>query len=353
MAIVSDIYLDTEAFVRQNFNFGGAAFQSLATLVRHGGMKIHITRISDLEIRAIIHERAQSVYEHYLAFVRETRQKHISELPMEYSMKSLEEVEQELQAQYDNFCRETELSVIECGDVSVNEVFKAYFAGRPPFADKKNKNQFPDAFSTSAILEQIRRHRRNRKTYVVSHDGQWEAVFAGMPEVTFRKNIHEVLTDFVDTATVFKIASCLLPHMDTLEARLIPFFEGLNFHTQYYEEGEVKSISIHQVTHDSPVVMLASNGAALVHIDYQIEFEAELEFAMSQWNEEDGPYYGLDSPYQTIDAKHAVGVDVHLRLEDGEDAVWVVDDVEFDAIDVGIDCEQLDMSRDNWRRFSP
>ena len=107
--------------------------------------------------------------------------------------RSVEEVEAHLMAEFARFCEKTQ--TVETKHITAGRVFDLYWNHKPPFRNRKKRNEFPDAFSLVALTEWAERHGEIR---VVSDDSDWRDSCEGA--LKYHKTMESLMAHILETS---------------------------------------------------------------------------------------------------------------------------------------------------------
>lgn len=167
-----NIFLDTQYFVKNRFNFEHVELQTLEELVRNGHVHVYLTDITEREIRKKIADEIGNAVN-----VLNSREiKYLSILP---EFKKIQEKynSRTVVAMYDTkfkeFQKRCKIEIISSASVNLMKIFDDYCNMLPPFNAKQNKKaEFPDAFALAAIANWGQKERK--KAYLLTQDNDWK-----------------------------------------------------------------------------------------------------------------------------------------------------------------------------------
>jgi hypothetical protein len=185
------VFLDTEVFVREKFDWHSRSLSRLKELVASKHLRILTTSITQQEIKRKIfenHGNASTALKKYEIL--------LGQLDARKCLERLTDARAtgRLEALFDDFMRD--LGVVEVPLVAdLHAVFDAYFNQRPPFSERK-KSEFPDAVVIHALRNWC--DQRFARAYIVSGDPDLKACCDDAL-------IHaETLNEIISKATVTK-----------------------------------------------------------------------------------------------------------------------------------------------------
>ena len=278
------VALDTEVFYKSRFNYDSTQWKTLITFVQEEKIRLLITSITIHEVRRHITEQAQFISQLVNHFVHGLLHKKFQ--PSKDSPKitiptnsgllnkfkeqvkklapNFEEINQELQNQFEAFFKKAKLEIIEIDGVLVNNVFESYFFCTPPFSEKK-KNEFPDAFSLLAIQKAA--EDKNKIICVVSGDTDWKNFCSSTKNthLCYFKNLDDLLESInegIDSDEFDECYELFYEKQDEIKEEIKKKFLEFNFlidiNDSSLELGSVKT----QINVNTVYII----GSSLIHI---------------------------------------------------------------------------------------
>ena len=148
---VPRVFLDTEVFIRGNFNYRSARFKSLMTLASTGRIKVFLTALTLREIKAnlrsFVDGAVTSTKPHTV--LKNSDSPHVKAL---FYKLDVAPIQQELVGQLETYLKAAKATILAVPPAVLPLVLDAYFKKQPPFGPGKNKAEFPDAL----VLETLR-----------------------------------------------------------------------------------------------------------------------------------------------------------------------------------------------------
>ena len=148
---VPRVFLDTEVFVRENFNYKSTRFKSLMSLASAGRIQVFSTDLTLREIETSIRSHVDGA----VASVKPGPVLKNSDLPRVkalFGKLDVARIRDELVGQLNQYMEVAKITVLDVPASVLSPVLDAYFARQPPFGPAKNKAEFPDAL----VLETLR-----------------------------------------------------------------------------------------------------------------------------------------------------------------------------------------------------
>jgi hypothetical protein len=180
------VFIDTQAYVANGFDWQGLHFAKLVTLAHDGTLRLLITSITRREIQQKIAEGLDEA-------IDRTRKHRTALHNAGIDVQILGDRAAMLSnahRQFDAFLQRANVVDIPL-EASLDEIFDDYFASRPPFSKRKGK-EFPDAFAGASLVAWLRKTRNS--AYVVSGDGDFEAFCDQHTSLIYAKSISEIIS---------------------------------------------------------------------------------------------------------------------------------------------------------------
>jgi hypothetical protein len=201
--ITNVVFLDTQVLDQANFDLGSEALTTLIRFVKAGRIELHLSQITDGEIRKKIRDRVKGALK-LLEPIRNNRDIAVIRalgragvIRADALTLRQQDIEDPLLARYEEFLREGNVAVepIAGGNNELRAVFTDYFNVRPPFENRaEKKHEFPDAFA--AVELALWCAANEKAAYLISGDKGMGDVCAGIPSLHWLPSV-DVLADLV------------------------------------------------------------------------------------------------------------------------------------------------------------
>ena len=157
-------------FEAASFNFKMTTLVSLEEQVEKGTVRLILTDITVLEVKARIEKTVLAQLGGFKKFKRNARVLRSSTLPEVKAALDLDDksVIADLQQQFEEFIQRTKAEIIDTSALPAGPVFEKYFATKPPFGTGDKKSEFPDAFAVNGLVEWTKNNAE--PLYVISGD---------------------------------------------------------------------------------------------------------------------------------------------------------------------------------------
>lgn len=328
------VFVDTEAFIRANYDWGGKVLSKLAQFAKQGRLCLLTTAITKREVCQHLQERlteaAAAARKHEVVLGQLGHSSICATLGDAAAIAKLEEA-------FETFLRTTQAIDVPI-DVSVDEIFADYFAHRPPFGIKKKKAEFPDAVVIASLKAWC--FKRNAKAYVVSGDPDMVECCSSSGPLLHAVSIEVIISQ----ATVSQELHQALEHMLS-ESELLSDWLAEKLKDLTVVRGDMRLRRLSgRVDEVSDVNILSVNIVDRDGVTFtcEIEFEARLRLIVNVEQEEVGYGYDDYEPAQTRRAAKSVSrmfvAEVVVKFDPQKP-----DQTEFESVYVSRDNIELDV----------
>lgn len=164
-----NVFIDTQVFVHNNFNFNNGLFRRLISAVDNKLVTVYLTDVVEKEVELKILENVEEVKNSQRTFIKNAKiLRNLNKYDNVFDIeKNLDSISDCLINQFKQFLKEVDVKIISVEDVSPTLIFEKYFKVNPPFSGKK-KDEFPDAFSLIALQNIF--EEKGQKVHIVSND---------------------------------------------------------------------------------------------------------------------------------------------------------------------------------------
>ncbi|SFO81469.1 hypothetical protein SAMN05216330_104786 [Bradyrhizobium sp. Ghvi] len=274
------IFLDTEAFVREKYDWQSRSFARLKELIASSHVRILTTNITRREV-------SRKLIEHYgnanAAFKKyETL---VNQLDGNECLNRLldPQASERLDAQFRAFMHE--LRAIEVPLViDLNSVFDDYFSRRPPFSDRK-KSEFPDAVVVHAIRQWCAQNFT--RAYIVSGDPDLKACCDDVlihaetlneiiSKATVTKRIHNYLLEFVRQHGLLKqeLLRVLRGRKVRVSSRFGPLYPDIDISGEVYAANALETFELNVLRRTGNQFSCEIQFAVDLGIEFALSFES-------------------------------------------------------------------------------
>lgn len=275
---VRKVFLDTQVFKTNNFNFDTKSFQLLKELSNSDRVKIFITDVVEREVRARMRREVAEAQAWYNRLRQDARILLSAKDSPFYSLpKKLDAnaIADSLEASFDAFLSEADVEVIDCSTVSVGKILDNYFDLSPPFKEGEKRKEFPDAISIEAVAQKF---VETDGIFVISADGGVCEACAGQNRLFPLTSIEEFLAlELADHEDVSWISAALTNHEEAIKSVISEAFTDGYFYLDD-EEGEVKHVEVEEIVVNDMNLIATSEDDAEIAVVCQITFVADISY---------------------------------------------------------------------------
>lgn len=348
MNIETDIvFIDTGVFEKENF-FRGHKIKKISELSKERAIKVKLTDITYREIKNRMYKNLQFARTLYKKFgetinVDAKILKNDSDFNNFYPLKKLdvEAIYQKLEIQLNNFIKDSYIEIIDSSTGSITEVFSQYFEKKAPFGEGQKKDEFPDAFTLSAIKSWCKSNKK--KAYIISTDN----------DIIKYKNESSIiplndLTVFIDAVSrkhenekiVEKIKESITGQFDIVKDYLIENYNeeigyqiSQNYIHQFdeleYDEApiidkiELENIYFSDIGEDSSTVQIVVN----INLELNLSY---IDYDMATYDREDDVWFNAnpENLNLVLNTEFEFEASFEYELDEGE-----LINIEFTGID--------------------
>jgi hypothetical protein len=318
------VFIDTQAFVANHFEFVSRSFQSLISLARSKRISIHLTTITVEEVKSNICEAVEKARSGFLSFTSKHDTqilKNISSILGEVFKFQFDsgKITEEVYLQLDHFLTRALIHIIPIEGASITNVFQDYFSRKPPFSDKK-KAEFPDAFVLSAIRQWC--SETGEKIYVVSGDLDMVSACGSSNFLISLAKINEFLDLVSAENELYSFANKLFEdHKESIIESIKEKFPDIRIWLDE-PEGEVLSVDVKSVFIVKRYLIDLEEYRAIFELRVHVDYSADIEYADHVIEE-----VVVHETEERIDRSNRISVEVSLVFDTQDESAGQIEDV--------------------------
>lgn len=345
---ILNVFLDTQVFDQYRHDYSGVILKKFRSLAMGGYIRIFLTTITQNEIYSHIETKTAETHQKVLKLGDECRiPKDLKCFPLIGLMSKTmpDEMKKELQGAFEAFCTDAKVEVLSVNDVKAEDVFLRYFKRKPPFGDGKKKEEFPDAFSGEALRLWCEKNKATMR--IVTDDEDWNGICEQDKCLIYMSSAKEFLALLPDPDLVAALKTSVTKHWEKdIEPAIIEKFTGLGFYLSDVE-GEVYEVEVNdKIELDTTYVISAQDGKAIVEVDCEIPYKAEVEYEVpgtGHYDKEDGRILYAEQGSGEVEDSEYMTAHITLAYEKEKPSKITVEKVEFpNRLDiVGVDPSSL------------
>ena len=164
MPVTAGVFLETQLFVTNNYDFDRRAFAELIDRVKEDRGRVFLTSVTVGEVKRRIQVQVKEAirFSEVRKYLKVLANSNVPEIRARSERLFPEPVTDELVKQFEDFLEKTKATIIDCSGVNPELVFQQYFELKLPFQEKKDKrHEFPDAFAIEALKDFSRSEGRD------------------------------------------------------------------------------------------------------------------------------------------------------------------------------------------------
>ena len=331
---VPRVFLDTEVFVHENFNYKSPRFKSLMTLASESRIQVFLTDLTLREIEANIRGRVDDA----VTSIKPNKVLKNSDIPSvraRFDRLDPAPIQQELVGQLKEYLKAAKATILEVPPAVLPLVLDAYFEKQPPFGHGKNKAEFPDALVIETLREWCAKNELD--ITVVSPDQGVKAACAEDEALHQFDNIAKYLDALFasdEALSSFVREMILAVHGPIFEkAKEVFPYHGAILADEDGEVGEIEltGVELSENPEDVEIISLDPDNAE-VQLAVSLTFHAELSYKVPStgvWDSEDHVLMFQDEVNATVeqDIEGTIVVEVDFKNLDPQsfkvERVWV------------------------------
>jgi hypothetical protein len=321
MGLTTDIFLETQVFVTNNFDLRRTAFKELVQLVKQDRVRVYLTTVTVGEVKKQIDERVRSaatVIDNIRKEVRILANSQIPETAARARHLDIKLTVAELISQFDKFIDETRAEIIDLENVDPGVVFEKYFSIQAPFERRKEKrNEFPDAFSIEAL--KLLRDQANIDLRVVTGDKGFKTACEvyGIPVLQTVEEFLDLENTRREEKVTAHVVECFARKFDAIKQAIHDEFQNVGFYLDEVE-GDVDAVTVKEVTLDDPLVISILSNSAILECSVEVQFAAEISYDdpnAIHYDDEDGKKYVFNTIDETVNEKAEFPVEITVHFD--------------------------------------
>jgi hypothetical protein len=324
-----NVFLDTQVFDNHQYDLSSPYIKRLVRLVNAGLVNLFLTTVTLGEVEASILKALKGP-------------------PFEglFTPVSEDEIHHAMREQFHSLLTVCRAIVLRLDGVSAENVFKSYFAQRPPFGSGGKKNEFPDAFAAAALHLWCEQNE-GQKMYVVTEDEDWKGVCRS--PLIYRPRLVELLADFADSVVSTSIKDALVEQENELRERIREEFDNMDFFFTDLTTADVEGVEGAEIEIGPMHVVETKDGFAIVSIDCTIDFTVLIIAEDEESAIYDSETKIITHPHSqtgTYHARFSKLVDINIMYDVKNPEQVTLESVEFDDPSIAIDPDKVDFHTD-------
>jgi PIN domain len=336
------VFLDTEVFVREGFNFASTKLAEIRRLGSEEAIQVLTTGVTVKESKRRIDKMIRSARNALknkesrftLGILQQTSLDCAFLKPIDANA-----LRAEVERRYDDFLSACKTIICDTSSIPADVILDAYFAGQPPFGPGQKKDQFPDAVAIAALeLWQV---TDKNPIYVVSHDEDMFSACSKNSNLLAIKSVSEFLDahnrDAKEQAAFVREQIAL--QREQIAKKVANRFSELGF-ILLSEDGDIEDVEVLGVEIGHVSIVALHEEYAVAEVSVSIQFSALATYDDSNtgyYDSEDKIMFGMDRVTKSVHRTKELSVDVEMSWEGEEltdlEIIMPLTDVEIELDD--------------------
>ncbi|PYT70744.1 MAG: hypothetical protein DMG39_14840 [Acidobacteria bacterium] len=326
MPVTAGVFLETQLFVTNNFDFDRRAFAELIDRVKEDRGRVFLTSVTVGEVKRRIQVQVKEAirFSEVRKYLKVLANSNVPEIRARSERLFPEPVTDELVKQFEDFLEKTKATIIDCSGVNPELVFQQYFELKLPFQEKKDKrHEFPDAFAIEALKDFSR--SEGRDIVVITGDQGFRTVCE-----THGMTVLETVEKFPDKEIAEREPKISAHVLDCFK-RSIPEIKhqiDRDFAMSGFElvdnEGEVDGTTLSKLELDhDPLVVRIDRNSAIVEVSVHLEYQAHISYHdpdATHYDKEEGRTYVFNTIHQTVEEEVDFSSEIQIAFDPDDES---------------------------------
>lgn len=296
-----NIFIDTEYFVKSNFNFSSKQFCTLQELCKNGQVRYILTSVVEQEVESKIESSIKDALNSLQSFRKKASILSTIEDPLLssfFSEVNEEDTYKKASHVFHKFNRSCNYDYVEADDIDPENLLDLYFSKKPPFGEGKKKSEFPDAISLLSLESYI---GIDEKLYIVSADKDLIKFCADNERFISIESLERFLDIYNQHTNIrtVKIKEYILESIEAIKNMVSEYVNGCDvYNNSTWEDAEVDSFLISSIGDLDVSVIQVNDEECQLTFDVQVEIDVEVtgpDFTNGVYDKEDGHIYTFGS----------------------------------------------------------
>lgn len=316
---ILNVFLDTEVFMRNNFNILSGNLFKIILLAAEKRLKLILTDITVLEIENNIKKEVDASKQALMSFKNKGKiLKNCTKPSLKYFFNEFDsnEVTDNLMVQFHAFISSSKALVLNANDVSVKEVFDKYFKSLPPFNKGSKKSEFPDAFAFGVIEKWCADNKEN--IIIVSGDPDWEKASELNDSFLYFRTIQEFLDYIHKEELKKKTLKLIYENENEISKSVKEQFLNLGFLLENVN-GNVNDIKVLELKLLDPYLVDVGKLTFIFNLLYEIQYVAYItieDYSFASYDKEDNRYYNVKEVEEKVNDVIELYVNVEIKYDE-------------------------------------
>jgi len=275
------VFLDTQVFVQQNFQFSTGLLAALREQVRRQRLQCVTTDLTLEEVGSRLHsavDHAEGAFRRFQSQARALRNSRAPHIVRLFKSFNRRRILRELLQQLEAYLAAIHPIVLQVDSVPPSVIFGRYFKGDVPFHRPTKKSEFPDAF----VLEALRQYSKKAECpiVVVTGDRDWhDPAKPDDPAFNHTERLESVLETALENTPLLAAARQALEGAHaSISTSVAEQFKGLSFMIGD-RDAAVVGVKDIEVNITKGYIADATDENVVFSIDLWLSFAAEIDYS--------------------------------------------------------------------------
>jgi hypothetical protein len=282
--VAKSVFLDTEIFVQQNFQYDIGLLSAFRHKVKSGQIHFITTEITLQEIDrrlTVSLSEAEAALDSFRKKARILRNIYSPPINRVFKKLSRKKLLKELRKQFNEYIEVLQPNILKTDSVKPSVVFQRYFKSTPPFHQTKKKSEFPDAFAIAALINYCLTN--NSKITIISGDPDWRYAIKEYDHLFEYEDRLDIYLHNIQKETPYfdKAQIALNKLMSSIESIIKEEIHHLGFIIDD-PDAKTKKVEISEISHRNTYIVDVQPDTIIFSIDFSVRFLADLEYDINK-----------------------------------------------------------------------
>ncbi len=295
------VFIDTQYFVKSNFNFSSRSFVTLQELCKKNELQYILTSVVEQEVESKIELSIKDALSSLQSFRKKANILSTIDDPLLSSFFNdvkEEDIYEKANAIFHGYNKECKYKYVEADKIDPEELLDLYFCKKPPFGDGKKKAEFPDAISLLSIESIL---DEGEKIYVVSDDQDLKSYCTDNQQLIAVDSLEKLLDmyNLHTNALTVQVKEYLEKAIGEIKNRVSDYISGCEvYNSSSWDDADVTRFYVNNVGDFEINVIEISDEECKFNFDVQVDIYVEVtgpDFTNGMYDREDGYMYTFRS----------------------------------------------------------
>jgi hypothetical protein len=282
------VFLDTEVFIQNNFDYSNQTFSRLKTLIMEKKISLITTPITIEEIKthinSSVHDAKRGINE-FKDTAKILRHYNKNLFDFMWNRFDFDEITDDFVNQTIDYFKTCGTTVISLDEISVINVFNNFFSNLPPFKEGSKKHEFPDAFAIAGL--ELWGNKNNQEVFVITRDSDWKlSCNERNPHLIWLENLFGLfqLVEFDDKLIAKYANKYFDSHIEDITIIIDEKFLNLGFYfdgSQYgaiIENENVDKVETESIAFVEKYLTKVSSDKLIYSCQFEVDYQADISY---------------------------------------------------------------------------